>query len=148
MQLQITEIKGNHLYDILEILGELEIESEIEELLVSNIDDDVNQRIVELSDHKKKEPTKKEKDILMLDKLEFDRNQAKKKAVIASKVITKVIRNAPRLKNKINPFLANLTSKEVTIINELSFKEYIGLIKQFIEVAKDDLQDFFSSMPS
>lgn len=148
MKLTIQEIKGNHLYDILDLLGELGIESEIEELLVSNIDDDVDQKIVELNDHKKKVPTKQTEKAMMLERLENDRKQAKKKALVAAKVVSKVIRNAPKLKNKINPFLGTLTGSEVAVIEALSFKEYIGLIKQFIEVAKDDLQDFFSSMPS
>lgn len=148
MKLTIQEIKGNHLYDILDLLGELGIENEIEELLVSNIDDDVNQKIVDLNDHKKKKPTKKTEAEMQIEQLENDREQAKKKALVAAKVISKVIRNAPKLKNKINPFLGHLTGSEVAVIEALSFKEYIGLIKQFIEVAKDDLQDFFSSMPS
>lgn len=148
MKVQINELKGDHLFDILGILGELEIQEDVEALLITNTENSANKKIVQLQDHKKKQPTKKEKEQAEIEKIEKEKEEAKQQARLVAKVISKLIAKAPVLKERINPLLADASSKDVSVIKELSFKEYVALLKDFVMVVKDDLQDFFSSMQS
>lgn len=144
MELRMRELKGDDLFTMLNIIGQLEIEDEFKELFETNIKDEVDQKVIELKDRQKKQPSKKEEESLALKKLEADKERALRSSHFGAKIITKVIRNANKLRDEINPFLAELTDTDVKTIKNLSLVEYAGLIKQFTK--KEELKDFFSSI--
>lgn len=140
----MRELKGDDLFTMLNIVGQLEIEEEFKALFETNITEEADKKIIELTDHKKKEPTKKEESDLKVKQLEIQKEQALRSAEFGAKILSKFIRNANKLRDEINPFLADLTDVEVKTIKQLSLLEYTSLIKQFIK--KEELQDFFSSI--
>lgn len=144
MQLTMRELKGDDLFTMLNIVGQLEIEDEFKALFETNINEEADKKIVELKDHSKKKATKKEVTDLELHRLEKERENALRSAEFGAKILSKFIRNANKLRDEINPFLAELTDTDVKTIKQLSLLEYTGLIKGFIQ--KEELKDFFSSI--
>ena len=144
MQLTMRELKGDDLFTMLNIVGQLEIEDEFKALFETNINEEANRKIVELKDHSKKKATKKEIEDLELKQLQQQKESALRSAEFGAKIISKFIRNANKLRDEINPFLADLTDTDVKTIKQLSLLEYTGLIKAFVQ--KEELKDFFSSI--
>ncbi len=144
MQLTMRELKGDDLFTMLNIVGQLEIEEEFKTLFETNITEDVDKKIIELKDHSKKKATKKEVEDLQVKQLQQQKENALRSAEFGAKIISKFIRNANKLRDEINPFLADLTDTDVKTIKQLSLLEYTGLIKAFIQ--KEELKDFFSSI--
>lgn len=144
MQLTMRELKGDDLFTMLNIVGQLEIEDEFKALFETNISEEADKKIVELNDFKKKEPTKQGEADLRVKQLEAQKEQALRSAEFGAKIVAKFIRNANKLRDEINPFLAELTDVDVKTIRQLSLMEYTGLIKGFIK--KEELKDFFSSI--
>lgn len=144
MQLTMRELKGDDLFTILNIVDQLEIEDEFKSLFETNINEEANKKIVELKDHSKKKATKKEIEDLEVKQLQQQKENALRSAEFGAKIISKFIRNANKLRDEINPFLADLTDTDVKTIKQLSLLEYTGLIKAFIQ--KEELKDFFSSI--
>lgn len=144
MQLTMRELKGDDLFTMLNIVGQLEIEDEFKALFETNINEEANKKIVELKDHSKKKATKKEIEDLEVKQLQQQKENALRSAEFGAKIISKFIRNANKLRDEINPFLADLTDTDVKTIKQLSLLEYTGLIKGFIQ--KEELKDFFSSI--
>lgn len=144
MELKMRELKGDDLFTMLNIVGQLEIEEEFKTLFETNITEDVDKKIIELKDHSKKKATKKEVEDLQVKQLQQQKENALRSAEFGAKIISKFIRNANKLRDEINPFLADLTDTDVKTIKQLSLLEYTGLIKAFIQ--KEELKDFFSSI--
>lgn len=144
MQLTMRELKGDDLFTMLNIIGQLEIEDEFKALFETNINEEADKKIVELKDHTKKKPTKKELEEAEVKRLENQKEQALRSADFGAKILSKFIRNANKLRDHINPFLAELTDVDEKTIKQLSLLEYTGLIKGFIQ--KEELKDFFSSI--
>lgn len=142
----MRELRGDDLFTMLSIIGNLEIEDEIKELIETNIEADAEKKVINLQDKKDKKPTKKEAEKLELDKIQQEKADALRSSQFGADLIAKLIRNANKLKDDINPFLAELTETDEKTIRELPLTEYIGLIKAFFE--KEDLKDFFSSIAS
>lgn len=140
----MRELKGTDVFTMLNIIGQLEIEDEFKALFEANINEEVDNRIVDLKDHQKKKPTKKEQEALALKKVEEEREQALRTADFGAKILSKFIKNADSLRDEINPFLADLTGREVEAVENLGLVDYTNLIKDFFQ--KEELKDFFSSI--
>lgn len=146
MTLEMRELRGDDLFTVISIIGKLDIEEEIKELIELNIEDNAEKKIIQLDDHKEKKPTKKEAKQLEIEKINSEKETALRTSQFVAELLTKLIRNANSLKGEINPFLADLTGKSEKEIRELPITEYINLLKSFFQ--KEDLKGFFSSIAS
>lgn len=142
--MEMRELRGDDLFTMLSIIGKLDIEEEVKSLIEVNIEDDAEQKIIDLKDHKTKKPTKKEAEELEIKKIEAEKQSALRATQFGADMIVKLVKSAGQLKDEINPFLADLTDTDEKTIKELPLKDYMKLLTDFFK--KDELKDFFSSL--
>ena len=135
MTLEMRELKGDDLFTLLSIVGKMDIKDEFMLLFKQNSEAST----VEPADHKKKQPTKAD-----LAKQEADAEKRGMEAMAG--MLQKVLLNAGKLKGDINTLLAELTGETLATVQNLSLKDYTGLIITFFK--KPELSDFFSSIAS
>lgn len=135
MTLEMRELKGDDLFTLLSIVGKMDIKDEFMLLFKQNSEAST----VEPADHKKKQPTKAD-----LAKQEADAEKRGMEAMAG--MLQKVLLNAGKLKGDINALLADLTGETLATVQNLSLKDYTGLIITFFR--KPELSDFFSSIAS
>ena len=135
MTLEMRELKGDDLFTLLSIVGKMDIKDEFMLLFKQNSEAST----VEPADHKKKQPTKAD-----LAKQEADAEKRGMEAMAG--MLQKVLLNAGKLKGDINTLLAELTGETLATVQNLSLKDYTGLIITFFK--KPELADFFSSIAS
>ena len=135
MTLEMRELKGDDLFTLLAIVGKMDIKDEFMLLFKQNSEAST----VEPADHKKKQPTKAD-----LAKQEADAEKRGMEAMAG--MLQKVLLNAGKLKNDINTLLSDLTGETLATVQNLSLKDYTGLIITFFR--KPELSDFFSSIAS
>lgn len=135
MTLEMRELKGDDLFTLLSIVGKMDIKDEFMRLFKQNSEAST----VEPADHKKKQPTKAD-----LAKQEADAEKRGMEAMAG--MLQKVLLNAGKLKGDINALLADLTGETLATVQNLSLKDYTGLIITFFR--KPELSDFFSSIAS
>lgn len=143
MSLELRELKGDDIFTLLGIVGKLDIKDEFIQLFEKNVESTAT--VVPL-DHKKKEPTKTEKEKLEVQKKQLEKEAEKRGMEAMAGLLQKVLLNAKRLKTDINELLADLTGVKQKDIQELGLTEYTGLIIKFFK--KPELQDFFTSIAS
>lgn len=132
--LELRELKGDDIFLLLGIVGKLDIKDEFMKLFEGNVE------ATKLpQDHKKKQPTKAEK-----DRLEKEAERRGMEAMAG--LLQKTLMNAGHIKSDINALLAELTESDVEDIQNLGLKEYTGLIVAFFK--KPELKDFFTSIAS
>ena len=135
MTLEMRELKGDDLFTLLSIVGKMDIKDEFMLLFKQNSEAST----VEPADHKKKQPTKAD-----LAKQEADAEKRGMEAMAG--MLQKVLLNAGKLKGDINTLLAELTGETLATVQNLSLKDYTGLIITFFK--KPELADFFLSIAS
>ena len=135
MTLEMRELKGDDLFTLLAIVGKMDIKDEFMLLFKQNSEAST----VEPADHKKKQPTKAD-----LAKQEADAEKRGMEAMAG--MLQKVLLNAGKLKGDINALLADLTGETLATVQNLSLKDYTGLIITFFK--KPELADFFLSIAS
>ncbi|WP_440896238.1 hypothetical protein ACS127_17210 [Amphibacillus sp. Q70] len=135
MTIEMRELKGDDIFTLLGIVGKLGIKDEFIQLFEQNVESNVKTP----QDHKKKEPTKAQK-----EKLEQEAQRRGMEAMAG--LLQKTLLNAGKLKDDINALLSDLTGEPLKTIKNLGLKEYTGLIIQFFK--KPELQDFFTSIAS
>ena len=138
MTLEMRELKGDDLFTLLAIVGKMDIKDEFMTLFQNNVESGSVANVVPL-DHKKKQPTKAE-----LAKQEAEAERRGMEAMAG--MLQKVLLNAGKLKGDINALLADLTGETLATVQNLSLKDYTGLIITFFK--KPELADFFSSIAS
>lgn len=143
MSLELRELKGDDIFTLLGIVGKLDIKDEFIQLFEKNVESTA--KVVPL-DHKKKEPTKTEKEKLEVQKKQLEKEAEKRGMEAMAGLLQKVLLNAKILKTDINELLADLTGVKQKDIQELGLTEYTGLIIKFFK--KPELQDFFTSIAS
>ena len=138
MTLEMRELKGDDLFTLLAIVGKMDIKDEFMTLFQNNVESGSVANVVPL-DHKKKQPTKAE-----LAKQEAEAERRGMEAMAG--MLQKVLLNAGKLKGDINALLADLTGETLATVQNLSLKDYTGLIITLFK--KPELADFFSSIAS
>lgn len=131
----MRELKGDDIFTLLGIVGKLGIKDEFIQLFEQNVESNIKVP----QDHKKKEPTKAQK-----EKLEQEAQRRGMEAIAG--LMQKLFLNINQIKPEINALLADLTDKKEDEIRNLGLKEYSGLIISFFK--KPELKDFFSSIAS
>lgn len=141
--MEMRELRGDDLFSLLGIIGKLDVKDDFIKLFQQN--DVLPAKVVPL-DHKKKEPTKKEKLALEKAKLEQEKAIEKRGMEIVANLLQTVLRNIKSVRRDVNELLADLTGESVTAIQNLSLGEYTALLVAFFK--KPELNDFFKSIAS
>ena len=145
MTLEMRELKGDDLFTLLAIVGKMDIKDEFMTLFQNNVESGSVANVVPL-DHKKKQPTKAELAKQEVDKAKQEAEAEKRGMEAMAGMLQKVLLNAGKLKGDINALLADLTGETLATVQNLSLKDYTGLIITFFK--KPELADFFLSIAS
>ena len=145
MTLEMRELKGDDLFTLLAIVGKMGIKDEFMTLFQNNVESRSVANVVPL-DHKKKQPTKAELAKQEADKAKQEAEAEKRGMEAMAGMLQKVLLNAGKLKGDINTLLAELTGETLATVQNLSLKDYTGLIITFFK--KPELADFFLSIAS
>lgn len=145
MTLEMRELKGDDLFTLLSIVGKMDIKDEFMTLFQNNVESGSVANVVPL-DHKKKQPTKAELAKQEADKAKQEAEAERRGMEAMAGMLQKVLLNAGKLKGDINALLADLTEETLATVQNLSLKDYTGLIITFFK--KPELADFFSSIAS
>ena len=145
MTLEMRELKGDDLFTLLAIVGKMDIKDEFMTLFQNNVESGSVANVVPL-DHKKKQPTKTELAKQEADKAKQEAEAERRGMEAMAGMLQKVFLNAGKLKGDINALLADLTEETLATVQNLSLKDYTGLIITFFK--KPELADFFSSIAS
>ena len=145
MTLEMRELKGDDLFTLLAIVGKMDIKDEFMTLFQNNVESGSVANVVPL-DHKKKQPTKTELAKQEADKAKQEAEAERRGMEAMAGMLQKVLLNAGKLKGDINALLADLTEETLATVQNLSLKDYTGLIITFFK--KPELADFFSSIAS
>ena len=145
MTLEMRELKGDDLFTLLAIVGKMDIKDEFMMLFQNNVEYGSVANVVPL-DHKKKQPTKAELAKQEADKAKQEAEAERRGMEAMAGMLQKVLLNAGKLKGDINALLADLTGETLATVQNLSLKDYTGLIIKFFK--KPELADFFSSIAS
>ena len=145
MTLEMRELKGDDLFTLLSIVGKMDIKDEFMTLFQNNVESGSVANVVPL-DHKKKQPTKAELAKQEADKAKQEAEAERRGMEAMAGMLQKVLLNAGKLKGDINALLADLTGETLATVQNLSLKDYTGLIITFFK--KPELADFFSSIAS
>ena len=145
MTLEMRELKGDDLFTLLAIVGKMDIKDEFMTLFQNNVESGSVANVVPL-DHKKKQPTKAELAKQEADKAKQEAEAERRGMEAMAGMLQKVLLNAGKLKGDINALLADLTGETLATVQNLSLKDYTGLIIKFFK--KPELADFFSSIAS
>lgn len=145
MTLEMRELKGDDLFTLLSIVGKMDIKDEFVTLFQNNVESGSVANVVPL-DHKKKQPTKAELAKQEADKAKQEVEAERRGMEAMAGMLQKVLLNAGKLKGDINALLADLTGETLATVQNLSLKDYTGLIITFFK--KPELADFFSSIAS
>ena len=145
MTLEMRELKGDDLFTLLAIVGKIDIKDEFMTLFQNNVESGSVANVVPL-DHKKKQPTKAELAKQEADKAKQEAEAERRGMEAMAVLLQKVLLNAGKLKGDINTLLAELTGETLATVQNLSLKDYTGLIITFFK--KPELADFFSSIAS
>ena len=145
MTLEMRELKGDDLFTLLAIVGKMDIKDEFVTLFQNNVESGSVANVVPL-DHKKKQPTKTELAKQEADKAKQEAEAERRGMEAMAGMLQKVLLNAGKLKGDINALLADLTEETLATVQNLSLKDYTGLIITFFK--KPELADFFSSIAS
>lgn len=143
MTLEMRELKGDDLFTLLSIVGKLDIKDEFVHIFENNTE--AAQKVVPL-DHLTKKPTKSQLDKAEADKAKAAAEAEKRGMEAMAGMLQKVLLNAGKLKGDINALLADLTGETLATVQNLSLKDYTGLIITFFK--KPELADFFLSIAS
>ena len=142
MTLEMRELKGDDLFTLLSIVGKMDIKDEFMLLFKQNSEAST----VEPADHKKKQPTKADLAKQEADKAKQEAEAERRGMEAMAGMLQKVLLNAGKLKGDINALLADLTGETLVTVQNLSLKDYTGLIITFFK--KPELADFFLSIAS
>ena len=145
MTLEMRELKGDDLFTLLAIVGKMDIKDEFMTLFQKNVESGSVANLVPL-DHKKKQPTKAELAKQEADKAKQEAEAERRGMEAMAGMLQKVLLNAGKLKGDINALLADLTGETLATVQNLSLKDYTGLIIAFFK--KPELADFFLSIAS
>ena len=145
MTLEMRELKGDDLFTLLAIVGKIDIKDEFMTLFQNNVESGSVANVVPL-DHKKKQPTKAELAKQEADKAKQEAEAERRGMEAMAGMLQKVLLNAGKLKGDINTLLAELTGETLATVQNLSLKDYTGLIITFFK--KPELADFFLSIAS
>ena len=145
MTLEMRELKGDDLFTLLAIVGKIDIKDEFMTLFQNNVESGSVANVVPL-DHKKKQPTKAELAKQEADKAKQEAEAERRGMEAMAGMLQKVLLNAGKLKGDINALLADLTGETLATVQNLSLKDYTGLIITFFK--KPELADFFLSIAS
>ena len=145
MTLEMRELKGDDLFTLLAIVGKMDIKDEFMTLFQNNVESGSVANVVPL-DHKKKQPTKAELAKQEADKTKQEAEAERRGMEAMAGMLQKVLLNAGKLKGDINALLADLTGETLATVQNLSLKDYTGLIITFFK--KPELADFFLSIAS
>ena len=145
MTLEMRELKGDDLFTLLAIVGKMDIKDEFMTLFQNNVESGSVANVVPL-DHKKKQPTKAELAKQEADKAKQEAEAERRGMEAMAGMLQKVLLNAGKLKGDINALLADLTGETLATVQNLSLKDYTGLIIKFFK--KPELADFFLSIAS
>lgn len=145
MTLEMRELKGDDLFTLLSIVGKMDIKDEFMTLFQNNVESGSVANVVPL-DHKKKQPTKAELARQEADKAKQEAEAERRGMEAMAGMLQKVLLNAGKLKGDINALLADLTGETLVTVQNLSLKDYTGLIITFFK--KPELADFFLSIAS
>ena len=145
MTLEMRELKGDDLFTLLAIVGKMDIKDEFMTLFQNNVESGSAANVVPL-DHKKKQPTKAELAKQEADKAKQEAEAERRGMEAMAGMLQKVLLNAGKLKGDINALLADLTGETLVTVQNLSLKDYTGLIITFFK--KPELADFFLSIAS
>lgn len=145
MTLEMRELKGDDLFTLLAIVGKMDIKDEFMTLFQNNAESGSVANVVPL-DHKKKQPTKAELAKQEADKAKQEAEAERRGMEAMAGMLQKVLLNAGKLKGDINALLADLTGETLATVQNLSLKDYTGLIITFFK--KPELADFFLSIAS
>ena len=145
MTLEMRELKGDDLFTLLAIVGKMDIKDEFMTLFQNNVESGSVANVVPL-DHKKKQPTKAELAKQEADKAKQEAEAERRGMEAMAGMLQKVLLNAGKLKGDINTLLAELTGETLATVQNLSLKDYTGLIITFFK--KPELADFFLSIAS
>ena len=145
MTLEMRELKGDDLFTLLAIVGKMDIKDEFMTLFQKNVESGSVANLVPL-DHKKKQPTKAELAKQEADKAKQEAEAERRGMEAMAGMLQKVLLNAGKLKGDINALLADLTGETLATVQNLSLKDYTGLIITFFK--KPELADFFLSIAS
>ena len=145
MTLEMRELKGDDLFTLLAIVGKMDIKDEFMTLFQNNVESGSVANVVPL-DHKKKQPTKAELAKQEADKVKQEAEAERRGMEAMAGMLQKVLLNAGKLKGDINALLADLTGETLATVQNLSLKDYTGLIITFFK--KPELADFFLSIAS
>ena len=145
MTLEMRELKGDDLFTLLSIVGKMDIKDEFMTLFQNNVESGSVANVVPL-DHKKKQPTKAELAKQEADKAKQEAEAERRGMEAMAGMLQKVLLNAGKLKGDINALLADLTGETLVTVQNLSLKDYTGLIITFFK--KPELADFFLSIAS
>ena len=145
MTLEMRELKGDDLFTLLAIVGKMDIKDEFMTLFQNNVESGSVANVVPL-DHKKKQPTKAELAKQEADKVKQEAEAERRGMKAMAGMLQKVLLNAGKLKGDINALLADLTGETLATVQNLSLKDYTGLIITFFK--KPELADFFLSIAS
>ncbi|MFC6464951.1 hypothetical protein ACFP65_08215 [Marinilactibacillus sp. GCM10026970] len=141
--MELRELKGDDLFDLLNIVGKLDIKEEFIQMFEKNVESTAT--IIPM-DHKEKEPTKAEKEKAEKRQKQLEKEAEKRGMEAMAGLLQKVLLNSKKLKVDINDLLASLTDTKKSDIEELGLTQYTGLIIQFFK--KPELKDFFTSIAS
>ena len=145
MTLEMRELKGDDLFTLLSIVGKMDIKDEFMTSFQKNVESGSVANVVPL-DHKKKQPTKAELAKQEADKAKQEAEAERRGMEAMAGMLQKVLLNAGKLKGDINALLADLTGETLVTVQNLSLKDYTGLIITFFK--KPELADFFLSIAS
>ena len=145
MTLEMRELKGDDLFTLLAIVGKMDIKDEFMTLFQNNVESGSVANVVPL-DHKKRQPTKAELAKQEADKPKQEAEAERRGMEAMAGMLQKVLLNAGKLKGDINALLADLTGETLATVQNLSLKDYTGLIITFFK--KPELADFFLSIAS
>lgn len=145
MTLEMRELKGDDVFTLLAIVGKMDITDEFMTLFQNNVEAGETATVVPM-DHKKKQPTKAELAKQEADKVKQEAEAERRGMEAMAGMLQKVLLNAGKLKGDINALLADLTGETLATVQNLSLKDYTGLIITFFK--KPELADFFLSIAS
>lgn len=137
----MRELKGDDLFSLLSIVGNLDIKDEFVEMFEKNVES--AEKVVPL-DHKDKKLTKAEQAKIDKAKEKAEKEAQKRGMEMGAKMLQKTLRNLKSVKFDINELLAELTATDVSTISTLGLTEYTTLIITFFK--KPELIDFFKSI--
>lgn len=123
MKLTMRELKGTDIFTIMNLMNKLDIINPIKELLGGD---------------------KREEILAMFKDDDIENQEEQLGLVLGIDIASLVIERLPKAQNDINQFLATLCKTELSVIEELSILEYVGLIKDFF--GHSDLKAILSSI--